>query len=539
MRKYADLCPPESAPELIPFGYPERLNAVEAVLEEACAAGWTERPAYYQGQRTISFGEVRSEVHRFAAALRALGVVEGDVVILRIPDSFDLVASILAVQAIGAVAMPTYIQLRAGDLIYRADDAGARLLISSADLLDEAAPVAARGARTEVVALTRDPLGRFRSFADCLPKGPVEPVYADTDAEALCLLLYTSGSTGEPKGTCHCHSDMLAIADSYWRRAVAPRPDDIVGGPPSIAFALGFGLFVYFPLRLGHAAVLEADKSPRKALELIAAHRITIFAGVVSYYNALAPLIRDAAPDLSSLRHPMTGGEPLAGEVERAWLEATGLPLEQFIGTTEMLHCFLTSTRSDGPPGAATLGREVPGYEVAVLDPDTLKPVPDGAPGLLAARGPTGTVYWNKPDQQAKTVRDGWNVFQDVVVRDARGDFRYVARHDEMIVSAGYNISPVQVESVLMQHAAVAECACVPAPDPTGRRGAVVKAFVVPAHGVAGDDALAADLQNHVKRLAPPYMYPRAVAFETELPKTINGKIRRSELRRKANDPGA
>ena len=538
MRKYADLCPLESAPKLVPFGYPERLNAVETVLEEACAAGWTERPAFYEGPRTISFGEVRNEVHRFAAGLRALGIVEGDVVILRIPDGFDLVAAILAVQTIGAVAMPTYIQLRAGDLIYRADDADARLLISSAELLDEAVPVA-RGTQTEVIALPRDPLGRFRSFADYLPKGAVEPTYADMDAEALCLLLYTSGSTGEPKGTCHCHSDMLAIADSYWRGAVAPRAGDVVGGPPSIAFALGFGLFVYFPLRLGHAAVLEADKSLQKALELIASRRITIFAGVVSYYNALVPLIRDTAPDLSSLRHPMTGGEPLTGEVERAWLEATGLPLEQFIGTTEMLHCFLTSTRPDGSPRAATLGHEVPGYEVAVLDPDTLKPVPDGAPGLLAARGPTGTVYWNKPDQQAKTVRDGWNVFQDVVVRDVLGDFRYVARHDEMIISAGYNISPVQVESVLMQHAAVAECACVPAPDPTGRRGAVVKAYVVPAPGVAGDDALAAELQDHVKRHAPPYMYPRTVAFEAELPKTVNGKIRRSELRRRANDPGA
>ena len=536
MRKYADLCPPEAAPELVPFGYPERLNAVEAVLEEACAAGWAERPAFYEGPRTISFGEVRNEVHRFAAALRALGIVEGDVVILRIPDGFDLVAAILAVQTIGAVAMPTYIQLRAEDLIYRADDADARLLISSAELLDEAAPVA-QGARTEVVALPSDPLGRFRSFADYLPKGAVEQIYADTDAEALCLLLYTSGSTGEPKGTCHCHSDMLAIADSYWRGAVAPGPGDVVGGPPSIAFALGFGLFVYFPLRLGHAAVLEADKSLQKALELIAARRISIFAGVVSYYNALVPLIRDTAPDLSSLRHPMTGGEPLTGEVERAWLEATGLPLEQFIGTTEMLHCFLTSTRPDGPPRAATLGHEVPGYEVAVLDPDTLRPVPDGTPGLLAARGPTGTVYWNKPDQQAKTVRDGWNVFQDVVARDARGDFRYVARHDEMIISAGYNISPVQVESVLMQHAAVAECACVPAPDPTGRRGAVVKAYVVPAPDIPADDALAAELQDHVKRRAPPYMYPRAIAFEAELPKTVNGKIRRSELRRRANDP--
>lgn len=536
LRKYSDLAPENARPvlqfDLPEVQYPARLNAVQAVLDGAQDAGWADRPAFFADGETYSFDDVTRLVHRYAAALRALGIGRGDVVILRIPDTIDLVVALLAVQAIGGVAMPTYVQLRADDLVYRAEDADARLLISTPELLDEALPVAdARSGATDVIAIPSDPAGRCRAFEDFLPVGDVAPDYADTDAEELCLFLYTSGSTGAAKGTCHCHRDMLAVCDTYWRHCLAPGPDDVMGGPPSIAFALGFGMFVYFPLRLGHAAVLEPDKSPEKALDLIEKHRVTIFAGVVSYYNLLSRLIAEGGRDISSLVHPMTGGEPLTDETEKVWLETTGLPIEQFIGTTEMLHCFVTSTRADALPHPQTLGHPVPGYEVAVVDPETIEPLADGEHGLFATRGPTGTVYWNKPDQQEKVVRNGWNVFQDVVWRDEQGDFHYVARYDEMIISAGHNISPVQVEDALMRHPAVMECACVPAPDPTGRRGMIVKAFVVASPDRTPDADLVTELQDFVKANAPPYMYPRAISFEDVLPKTINGKILRSELR--------
>ena len=539
MRKYADLAPKDASPaltfDLPELQYPARLNAVQTVFGGAREAGWSDRVVYHSGGESFSFDQVSRIVNRRAAALRALGIGVGDVVILRIPDTIDLVTTLLAVQAIGAIAMPTYIQLRADDLIYRADDAGAKLLISTPELLDEALPVvAARAGQTDLIAIPADPDQRCRGFDDYVPEGDVDPDYADTDAEELCLFLYTSGSTGAPKGTTHCHRDMLAICDTYWRYCLAPGPDDVFGGPPSIAFALGFGMYVYFPLRLGHAAILEPDKSPQRALQQIEQYRVTIFAGVVSYYNVLARLIREDGGDISSLVHPMTGGEPLTEEVERLWNEVAGVPLEQFIGTTEMLHCFVTSTRPEELPHTATLGHAVPGYEVAVLDPETFIPLPDGEHGLFAARGPTGTVYWNKPDQQEKVVRNGWNVFQDVVWRDAMGDFHYIARHDEMIISSGYNISPIQVENVLMQHGAVVECACVPAPDPTGKRGTIVKAYVVTAGDWEPDDALRVELQDFVKNNAAPYMYPREIAFEDALPKTINGKILRSELRQRA-----
>jgi 2-aminobenzoate-CoA ligase len=536
--KYRDLAPADACPALsfnLPeLQYPERMNAVQTVFEGAKDAGWQDRTVFIADDKRYTFADAERLVHRSMAALLAIGVAPGDTVILRIPDTIDLVTTLLAVQAIGAIAMPTYIQLRADDLVYRAEDTDAKFLISTPDLLDEALPVtASRGSATEVIALPADSEGRCRNFADFLPDGDIVAEYADTDAEELCLFLYTSGSTGTPKGTCHCHRDMLAVSDSYWRYCLAPGPDDVLGGPASIAFALGFGMFIYFPLRLGHAVILEPDKSPEKALEQIAAHRVTIFAGVVSYYNVLGRLILEGDFDISSLRHPMTGGEPLTDEAERVWLDTTGVPLEQFIGTTEMLHCFVTSTRPDGTPHTGTMGHAAPGYEVTVLDPETNVPVADGDHGLFATRGPTGTVYWNKPEQQEKVVRGGWNVFQDVVWRSENGDFHYVARHDEMIISSGYNISPVQVEDVLMRHEAVVECACVPAPDPTGKRGDIVKAFVVLSVNRAGNDALKTELQNFVKANAPPYMYPREIAFEKALPKTINGKILRSELRQR------
>lgn len=509
LRKYADLAPPGARPDLIfdlpELQYPPRMNAVGTVFEGAAEAGWQDRTVYVDDGTYYTFGEAERMVRQSMAALQAIGVVPGDTVILRSPDTLDLVVTLLAVQAIGAIAMPTYIQLRADDLVYRADDTDAKFLIPTPQFLDEAlAAGIARGGATEVISHPADMEGRCRNFADYLPDDDTDAAYADTDAEELCLLLYTSGSTGAPKATCHCHRDMLAVSDTYWRYCVAPGPDDVFGGPPSIAFALGFGMFVYFPLRLGHAAVLEPDKSPEKALELIEKHRVTIFAGVVSYYNVLARLIRDGDADISSLRHPMTGGEPLTGETEKVWLETTGIPLEQFVGTTEMLHFFVTSTLPGGVPHVNTLGHAVPGYEVTVVDPETFEPVPDGTHGLFAIRGPTSTVYWNKPDHLADVVRGGWNIFQDVVWRDGAGGFHYIARDDDMIISAGHNISPVQVEDALMRHDAVLECACVPAPDPTGRRGIVVKAFVVISEDRAATDDLRIELQNFVKANASP-----------------------------------
>ena len=540
MRKYDDLCAPETRPALrfdLPgLDYPERMNAARILLEDALANGWGARAAYHHRGRTITYADLHGTVHRYAAAMRRLGARPGDRVLVRIADTPELVYTVLAAHAIGAVAIPTYVQLRAEDLAYRLRDAGARFAFVGAELLDEMEGAAALSPGLAVAALPADPSGRFHSLSDLLPAGPAAPAYHDSHAEDLTLIVYTSGSTGRPKGACHCHRDMIALADSYWRHCIAPTPDDVIGGPPAAAFALGYGMFVVFPLRFGSAAVLEPDKSVETALEAIERYGITIFAGVSSYFVALAAALEGSGRDISSLRRALTGGEPLSPETERAWFDATGgNVLEQFLGTSELFHVFVTSSRAEAAARGATLGRAVPGYEVAAVDPDTMAPVPDGSQGLLAVRGPTGTVYWKNPEKQAEAVREGWNVFPDLVTRDADGFFHYIARHDEMIVSSGYNISPIEVETALLRHRAVAECAAVAAPDPTGRRTAIVKAYVVLRPGHAGDAAMAATLQDHAKAVAPPYMYPRAVAFLDALPKTMNGKVLRSELRARAH----
>ena len=536
MNKYEDLCAPEARPTLsfdLPgLDYPARMNVTKLLLEDALAAGWADRIAYYHRDQSITYADLHREVHRYAAAMRTLGVVPGDRVLVRIADTPELIFTLLAAHAIGAVAIPTYIQLRTEDLVYRMENAGVRFAFVGATLIEEMAPAATRLVDVGVVVLPSDPTGNFRSLTDLLPDGPIDADYHDSHAEDLTLIVYTSGSTGRPKGACHCHRDMLALADTYWRHCIAPTPDDVIGGPPAVPFALGYGMFVIFPLRFGSAAVLEPDKSIDVALSSIERFGITIFAAVSSYFVMLADALRAEPRDVFSVRRALTGGEPLSPETERAWLEASGgNVLEQFIGTSELFHVFVTSSRASETTRVSTMGRAVPGYEVVAVDPGTLKPVPDGTQGLMATRGPSGTVYWQNPEKQAELVRDGWNVFADVVVRDADGFFYYIARHDEMIVSSGYNISPIEVETALLRHEAVVECAAVAAPDPTGRRTAIVKAFIVLRDGHTGDEAMVKALQDHAKTVAPPYMYPRAITFLDNLPKTMNGKVLRSELR--------
>jgi len=541
MRKYASIEDPSLAPTLIfalpELVYPQRLNAARVCLEAARLRGGS--AAYFHGGVRLPLAEVEGEVGRYAAALRLLGVAPGDRVLLRLSDGPALVCAILAAQAVGAVALPTYVQLRADDLLHRVRDSGARVALVGADLLAEMRPcAAAAGSDLRVAAAPEDPEGAFESFEALLPADPVPPDYADTDSDDVALLLYTSGSTGKAKGTLHSHRDILAVCDTYARYCVQPAPDDVIGGPAALPFALGVAFFVYYPLFCGCSAVLEPDKAPATALWLMEAHGVSIFVGVASYYTRLLALVRERGAPPARLRMSLTGGEPLLAEVERGWRAATGLPLAQFLGTTEMLGCFLGSRHGRDSAPEGSMGLAVPGFECNVRDPETFAPLPAGAPGLLCMRGPTGTLYWNRPEEQRKVVRDGWNVFQDVVVRDEAGYLRYVSRSDDMIVTAGFNVSPVDVETVLIRHPAVAECACVPAPDPGGARAHVIKAYVVLKEGAAGDAALTRALQDHVKANAPPYMYPRAIAFVPALPKTPSGKVQRGELRRLAAEGG-
>ena len=344
-----------------------------------------------------------------------------------------------------------------------------------------------------------------------------------TAADDVALLAFTSGTTGRPKATMHFHRDVLAIADTFSRHVVRPVADDLFTGTPPLAFTFGLGGLLVFPLRAGAATLLIEKASPEDLADEIAKHQVTVCSTAPTGYRAM--IAAGKAGQLGSLRRPISAGEHLPEATWRAFREATGVSLIDGIGSTEMLHVFVSAADDDIRPGAT--GRAVPGYQATILD-EAGVPVPPGVPGRLAVKGPTGCRYLNDP-RQASYVQGGWNITGDTFTRDEDGYFYYQARSDDMIVSAGYNIAGPEVEEALLAHPAVSECAVVGVPDEA--RGQLVKAFVVLASGQPGGADLTGQLQAFVKEKIAPYKYPRAIEFVGALPRTATGKVQRYVLR--------
>jgi len=346
----------------------------------------------------------------------------------------------------------------------------------------------------------------------------------DTAADDVALIAFTSGTTGEGKGTMHFHRDVMAVTDCFPRYVLRPEPEDIFCGSPPFAFTYGLGGLVLFPMRVGASSVLLEQASPPQLLQGIEDFRPTISFTAPTAYRAIAGML--AGRDVGSLRKCVSAGEALPLATFEAWEQATGIKIIDGIGATEMLHIFISAAGDDIRPGST--GRVVPGYEAQVVD-DDFKAVPPGSVGRLAVRGPTGCRYLDNLERQQAYVRHGWNLTGDSYVLDEDGYFWYQARTDDMIISAGYNISGPEVENVLLLHPDVQECAVVGLPDE--ERGQVVTAFVVLKAGIAPDIATAKGLQDFVKREIAPYKYPRQVEFVDALPRTATGKLQRFRLR--------
>jgi 2-aminobenzoate-CoA ligase len=345
----------------------------------------------------------------------------------------------------------------------------------------------------------------------------------DTAADDVAAILFTSGTTGRPKAAMHFHRDLLAIADTFSAHLLQPGADDVFTGTAPLAFAYGLGAMLVFPLRAGAATLLLERATPAELADEIAARGATVCSATPTAYRAM--LAAGKAGQLRGLRRAVSAGEHLPGSTWQAFYDAAGVKIIDGIGSTELLHIFISSAGDEIRPGST--GRAVPGYEAAVLDAEG-KPVPDGAPGALAVKGPTGCLYL-ADERQRSYVRDGWNLTGDTYIRDADGYFWFQARSDDMIVSGGYNIAGPEVEEVLLGHPDVADCAVVGLPDEA--RGQVVTAFVVLRDAAAASDAKAAELQDYVKQQIAPYKYPRAVRFLPELPRTSTGKVQRFRLR--------
>jgi 2-aminobenzoate-CoA ligase len=355
---------------------------------------------------------------------------------------------------------------------------------------------------------------------------PVKFDAVPTGRDDVALLGFTSGTTGEPKATMHFHRDLLIIADGYAREVLNVMPDDVFVGSPPLAFTFGLGGLAIFPLRFGATATLLENASPANMIQIIETYKATICFTAPTAYRAMMAAM-DQGADLSSLRLAVSAGETLPAPVFEEWTRKTGKPILDGIGSTEMLHIFITNRIGDAYPGAT--GRPVTGYEAKIVG-DNMNELPRGSIGRLAVRGPTGCRYLADKRQRAY-VRDGWNLTGDTFEQDADGRFHFIARADDMIVSGGYNIAGPEVEAALLSHAEVAECAVVAADH--AERGQIVVAYVVLKAGVTGDVDCAKRLQDHVKAVIAPYKYPRVVNFIEALPKTQTGKVQRFKLRQK------
>jgi 2-aminobenzoate-CoA ligase len=344
-----------------------------------------------------------------------------------------------------------------------------------------------------------------------------------TSRDDVCLIAFTSGTTGKPKGTMHFHRDVLAMCDLFPRHILRMTENDMVCGTPPIAFTFGLGGLLAFPLRYGASTVLLEKHTPETLLQTVAKYRVTQCYTAPTMYRQMATMA--GQHDLSSLKHPVSAGEALPDATRQLWKQATGIEMTDGIGGTEVIHIYISSAGQQVRAGS--IGQVVPGYLAQIVD-DDMQPVPPGVVGRLAVRGPTGCKYLADPRQQ-DYVKNGWNLPGDTFVMDADGYFSYQARNDDMIISAGYNIAGPEVEGALLQHPAVAECGVVGMPDED--RGHIVQAYVVLKPGHTGDAAMEKALQEHVKQTIAPFKYPRKVVFLDVLPRTETGKLQRFKLR--------
>ncbi len=525
------LPPADQWPDLVfdlpELQYPARLNCVAEILDKAVAGGGGGRLALRGDGINWTYAELQQQVDRIVNVMRGpMGLVPGNRVLLRGANHPMMAAAVLAVLKAGLIAVPTMPLLRARELGVIMQKAQVQAVLCAHALRAEIEAAPGRPERTLWFNVPADAQSGLapESSLDALVAGqPASATACDTAADDICLISFTSGTTGVPKGTIHFHRDVLAICDCFPRHVLKSGADDLFIGTPPLAFTFGLGGLLLFPLRVGAAAVLLEKLTPEALLQAIEKYRATICFTAPTFYRQMATLA--GKYDLSSLKKSVSAGEALPVATREAWQQATGLRMIDGIGATEMLHIFISAAGDEIRPGAT--GKPIPGYRACVLD-NKGQPVGPGIVGRLAVKGPTGCRYLDDP-RQRDYVLNGWNLTGDAYEMDADGYFFYRSRTDDMIISAGYNIAGPEVEDALLRHPAVAECGVVGKPDE--ERGQVVEAHVVLKPGFEPSPEMAAQLQDFVKEQIAPYKYPRSIRFLTSLPRTETGKLQRFKLR--------
>jgi benzoate-CoA ligase family protein len=510
-------------------GIPEQFNAARFFVDRHVEDGRGDTVAFHYEDSALTYAEVQDLVNRTGNALLDLGVQREQRVLCLLLDSPEFLAAFWGAMKIGAIPIPVNTMMRSQDYLYFLDDSRAPVAIVSEPLLAEAGPALAQARYLKHAVVAGKPGAGQIAFDEWVAKALSRLDTVETSKDDAAFWLYSSGSTGRPKGAVHLQHDMVYCVDTYARQVLGMTEQDRTVSAAKLFFAYGLGNNMYFPMGVGAQGVLYPHRPlPEAMFELIHRHRPTLFFGVPTLYAAMLQ-VKEATTryDLSSLRLCVSAGEALPEELYRRWRDRFGVDILDGIGTTEILHIFLSNRPGQIRPGSS--GLEVPGYEAILVD-DEGRPVPQGDIGNLRVKGDsTMAYYWNQHEKTKDTLFGHYIQTGDKYYQDPDGYFWYCGRADDMLKVGGIWVSPVEVENTLVGHAAVLEAAVVGREDTD--KLVKPKAFVVLKDGHASSAQLEADLKNFVKDKIAPYKYPRWIEFVAELPKTATGKIQRFKLR--------
>ena len=522
-----------SSDPFLPADIPEQFN-IAAYFVDAPAARHPQKIAIVGEPLAVTYAELSTLTNRVGNALLQLGVSRGERVLIVLPDSAEFIASFFGVAKIGAVAVPVNPFARSADFIHYIQDSEPHAAIVHSEALEAFLPASSERAQMPIVIVTE---GRVETHGltcaiwdDWIASVSGALATAETSSSDTACMLYTSGSGGTPKAAVHRHADMLVTTRSYAQDVLGLRADDVTFSTSKLFFAYGLGNGMYFPLAFGGSTLLN-PKRPTGAhvIEMVSRYRPTIFFSVPTFYAALLREAKTAGHriDFSSVRQCVSAGETLPAEIFDRWKRATGLEILDGIGSTEMLHMFISSRPGQCKPGSC--GFPVPSYDAKIVD-DSGAETLVGEIGNLWVRGASALAeYWRIPELTARTKQGDWVVTGDKFLRDADGHYRYCGRADDMLKVAGMWVSPVEVENALLGHPNVAEAAVVGATDARGLTYAV--AHVTLRAGCEGSSELAEEIRSHVKARLVSHKVPREIRFCSELPKTVTGKIQRFQLR--------
>jgi benzoate-CoA ligase len=513
---------------------PDRFNAAYDLLERNIRAGRASKAAYIVDADVYTYGDLAARVNRFANSLHGFGLHMEQRILLCLQDGIDFPTAFLGAIKAGVVPIPVNTMLSSAEYAYMLHDSRALMLVVSEPLLPQFHPILGESAflKNILVSGSTAPPAGMRAFNDVLAasRDGFEP--APTSRDEPCFWLYSSGSTGAPKGTVHVHSSLIETAALYAQGTLGMRDSDVMLSAAKLFFAYGLGNSLTFPLAVGGTAVLMAERTtPASICARLRKHRPTVFSGVPTLYVALLASEQLPRAEELSLRLCNSAGEALPEEIARRWRERTGVDIVDGIGSTEMLHIFISNRPDRIRYG--TLGQPVPGYDAKIVDAEG-NPVAAGETGDLLVRGSTSAkFYWNQHARSRSTFEGHWTRTGDRFRVDANGDYVYAGRADDMLKVGGIYVSPIEVESALVAHAAVHEAAVVGKED----SDQLIKpiAYVVLAQGHFASEALANELKAFVKSRLAPYKYPRWIEFVADLPKTATGKIQRFKLRAACN----